>query len=182
MDKQPKDTPSPGSSASTQTSETTHASNQPSTKALRARHKTKPTGIDNWVGPIKIVDQGGIKRAEPCGNTVSFQLIEYNEMFPQVHQVRSIIRAKGNKITVTQLERMFRGTALGKWADRDEWRIMQEEFRARKGKVAAAGEMTRAIIGRKMGLTDATVKTNLSRARKEGRTLQHPTRINRKQP
>lgn len=167
-----------------------------SSKPLRAHPDTKAPALDN-VQPIKIVSRGPYKVAEGfCENTASFQLEQYRKMLPEVHQAECIIRAKDGNIAVTELERIFQGTTLGEWAGRDEWNTMLEAFTNPKekvataksigakiaaGKVATAAGMTRAIIRRKMGGTDATVKSNLSRARKRLR-IRHSTGINRDQP
>ena len=169
---------------------------KPSSKPLRAHPDTKAPALDN-VQPIKIVSRGPYKVAEGfCENTPSVQLSAYEKMLPRVQQAKSIIRGKDGNITVTELERIFQGTTLGEWADRDEWNTMREAFTNPKekvaaakgigakiaaGKVATAAGITRAIIRRKMGGTDASIKSNLSRARKK-LSIQHSTGINRNQP
>jgi hypothetical protein len=66
-------------------------------------------------------------------------------------------------MTTTQLQNTFRGTALDKWADKQEWGTMIEAFDQSRGKVATAKGVARAIIRRKTGLTDETVRTYVKR-------------------
>jgi len=78
-----------------------------------------------------------------------------------------MIRSQEGAITPSKLRKTFRGTTLGKWADNDECAIMVEEYGEPRGRVASVKELARAILRRKTGLTDATIKSYLKRTRQD---------------
>ncbi len=133
-------------------------------KALRARPK---------IDPIEISELGGIKSAGPCVSTATQIRYEYEKLVPQVHRARAMIRSGQGGIAITNLGSAFQGTTLGKWCDNDEWKTLIEEYSKPKGRVAYAKEHARAIIRRKTGLTDETIKTYLKRAAPSPRTTKH---------
>jgi hypothetical protein len=117
------------------------------------------------ISPIQVNEWGGVKSADPCACTATQIHHEFPLLSADIQHARAMIRSQTKPTPPSKLRKAFRGPVLDRWADNEEWRIMNEEYSKPTGRVASAKELARAILRRKTGLTDATLKTYLKRRR-----------------
>jgi hypothetical protein len=117
--------------------------------------------------PIRVTERGGVKSADPCASTATQIRHEYSLLWPDIQHARAMIRSQEGAITPSKLRKTFRGTTLGKWADNDECAILVEAYEKPRGRVASVKGLARAILRRKTGLADATIKSYLKRTRQD---------------
>jgi hypothetical protein len=88
----------------------------------------------------------------------------HEDFIPYMGQVKSIVRSRRGKVTVTELRRRFKNTYFVKALDSEDWKILIEEVSRKRS--AGPGNLTIALLARRTGLSNETVATYTRPSRK----------------
>ena len=104
----------------------------------------------------------------PCDDMESAIANTCEDFIPFMGQIKSIVRSRGKAVTVPDMRKRFKNTHLARALNAKDWQILIEEFSQKRP--AGLKNLTVALLARRTGLSNDTVKTYTKPSRRRKRT------------
>ena len=130
------------------TSSTRHDDQDPP-KTLQFRHR-EDVIEPQW--PVEVNKQSAVAHT-------------YDVLIVDMALARSIVRSYGGRITVDDLKPKFRNRLLSDAQDEKDWQLLIDEFSQRRS--TGDRNLTIGLLGKRTGLSNATVDTYTKRSRRQ---------------